>query len=213
VSCHDQAAYAPPGAHGDAEAAVTAGMAVRAARASVFAAMCVLLAALGHVMMSGTPLPRPALAVAFAVTASGSWAFARRERGPVTVIGAAAAVQGLLHVAFALAQPHEVLQHAAAPRPAHGPHSGVSGMLAAHLLAALLSAVWLGRGERAVFRLLRAAARRLLAPVLPALSARPPAPPAAPAWRATESGRTPRRLLLVRTIPSRGPPAARTAVA
>lgn len=53
------------------------------------------------------------------------------------------------------------------------------GMLAAHLLAAALCGLWLAYGERAVFRLLRAAAARLAAPLrmllaLPVPGARPP---------------------------------------
>jgi hypothetical protein len=81
-------------------------------------------------------------------------------------------------------------------------------MVAAHLLAALLSAVWLSGGERAVFRILRAAARRVLAPALRTLRPRSPATPTIPATRATRSDRAPRQLLLARSDPSRGPPVA-----
>lgn len=39
------------------------------------------------------------------------------------------------------------------------------GMFAAHLVAAVLCGLWLAHGERAVFRILRAAASRLVAPL------------------------------------------------
>ncbi len=41
---------------------MTAGWGLRTVRAAVFAVVCVLLAALGHVMMSGSQVPAWALA-------------------------------------------------------------------------------------------------------------------------------------------------------
>ncbi|MGP3969749.1 hypothetical protein [Streptomyces sp. 6N223] len=86
-----------------------------------------------------------------------------------------------------------------------------SGVLAAHLLAALLCGLWLAHGERAAFRLLRVLAGWLVAPLR--LSLAPPAPPARPLLRArrTPSDRAPRRLL-VHAITSRGPPAGAAVV-
>ncbi|MFG2671176.1 hypothetical protein [Streptomyces sp. NPDC048445] len=51
-----------------------------------------------------------------------------------------------------------------------------TGMLAAHLLAALVCGVWLARGERAAFQTLRAFAGWLLAPLHPLRTAPLPAP-------------------------------------
>nr|WSS66290.1 hypothetical protein OG284_36270 [Streptomyces sp. NBC_01177]WSS73254.1 hypothetical protein OG491_35665 [Streptomyces sp. NBC_01175] len=51
-----------------------------------------------------------------------------------------------------------------------------SGMLAAHVLAALVCGVWMARGERAAFQTLRAVAGWLLAPLHPLLTAPLPAP-------------------------------------
>ena len=97
--------------------------------------------------------------------------------------------------------------------PGHMDHAGQVmggsssfGMLGAHLLAALLCGLWLAYGERAAFRILRAVAGRLAAPLrlllaLPVPADRPRLRP-----RRRRSGRTPRLLLLVHAITSRGPP-------
>ncbi|MEU8436271.1 hypothetical protein AB0F18_25885 [Streptomyces sp. NPDC029216] len=70
----------------------------------MFAAVCVLLAVTGHVLMSGTAVPWWAMLPAFAVTATGAWALADRERGLLAVTTATVAVQGLLHAGFSLTQ-------------------------------------------------------------------------------------------------------------
>lgn len=83
-----------------------------------------------------------------------------------------------------------------------------SGMLAAHLLAALLCGLWLAHGERGAFRILRALAAQLLAPLR--LVLRLPAPPHRPRVRARREARARRlrRLLLAHVLVSRGPPPA-----
>ncbi|TDC63072.1 hypothetical protein [Streptomyces hainanensis] len=181
-----------------------AGRALRAARAAVFAALCVLLAAWVHVMMSGVAVAGWALSSALAGVGGGAWLFAGRERGPVAVMGATLAVQAALHVLFSAGRadaataptdPHTVAPHDALrlvtqagfdPHAAHLPHTaqelgGGVGMQTAHVLVALASAVWLWRGERAVFGLLRRAASGVLRPVLcPPSRSTPPEPPAVP---------------------------------
>ncbi len=77
---------------------------LRALRAAMFAALCVLLAATGHLLMSGAPVPWWALSVAFPGTAATAWALAGRERGLLAVTAAAVAVQAVLHAGFTLAQ-------------------------------------------------------------------------------------------------------------
>lgn len=237
---------------------MTSGWCSRTVRAAVFAAVCVLLAALGHVLMSRTAVPGWALAAGAAATGVTAWLLAGRERGPWLVGSVAVAAQAALHSLFAFAQAlvHPdpsgggsllerglgnllMRQHAAPLSPGGGrghgmsggtggetvgsPHSAYSahadhsmaadgmsstGMLAAHLLAALVCALWLARGERAAFRILRAFAGRLFAP-LRGLLLRLPAPPDRPRVRARRAGqgRMPRRLLLAHTITTRGPPA------
>ncbi|MET9683213.1 hypothetical protein [Streptomyces coeruleorubidus] len=257
---------------------MTAGWCSRTLRAAVFAAVCVLLTSLGHVMMSGTSVPWWAMAAGAAVTGGTAWHLAGRERGPVLVGSVTVAAQAALHLSFsfaqALAHPEPTgskslvqqwlgyllcgspsgpgAEHDAMPTSMssmdhgmgathsmgsmdHGmgaahsmglmDHMGAtpsldhgmggmssSGMLAAHLLAALLCGLWLAHGERAAFRILRALAGWLVAPLRLILQL--PAPPHRPRVRARRgrSERTPRQLLLTHTITSRGPPAG-TAVA
>ncbi|MFF7730068.1 hypothetical protein [Streptomyces sp. NPDC008001] len=76
----------------------------RALRAAVFAAVCVLLAALGHAVMSGTTVPWWAVAVALCGTGSAAWFLAGRERGPLLITLATVGAQTGLHFFFGLAQ-------------------------------------------------------------------------------------------------------------
>ncbi|MFJ9559325.1 hypothetical protein ACIRQQ_04680 [Streptomyces fuscichromogenes] len=220
---------------------MTAGWCARTIRSAVFAAVCVLLAALGHVLMSGNRVPGWALAIALALTGTLGWALSGRERGLTLVVSAAVGAQTALHSGFSAAQ---AWTSGMAPMgSAHmdmagnmaamnmGPmHMGAApadpveylgfgtggtastGMFAAHLVAALLCGLWLGHGERAAFRIVRAVAGRLVAPLrlLLALPATPERP--RPRLRRRRSDRAPRLLLLVHAITSRGPP-VRTAVA
>ncbi len=82
-----------------------------------------------------------------------------------------------------------------------------TGMLAAHLLAAVLCGLWLAYGERAAFRVVRAVAARLWTPLR--LLLRPAAPAHRPRLRVRRrrEHRAPRRLFLAHAITSRGPPA------
>ncbi|MFF6953213.1 hypothetical protein ACFZAD_31800 [Streptomyces iakyrus] len=216
---------------------MTVGWCARAIRAAVFAAVCVVLAALGHVMMSGDHVPPSTLLAGWVVTGAAGWCLAGRERGPSLVVGIAVAVQTALHSAFSLGPPapsapgahspdmpsmshgmgsmsHDMsagAMEAMSPHAGHVPGGDSSlGMLAAHLLAALLCGLWLGHGERAVFRLLRAVGSRLAAP-LRLLSALPVPPPPPVRRRRRPANRSPRRLLLVHAITTRGPPAGAAA--
>ncbi|MFE7811856.1 hypothetical protein ACFU5P_07735 [Streptomyces sp. NPDC057433] len=244
---------------------MTAGGCSRALRAAVFAAVCVLLTSLGHVMMSKTAVPWWAMAVGAAATGGTAWRPAGRERGPALVGSLTVAAQAVLHAWFSLTQAavhpetsrggtlvrrwldhlvggshggpgaeRETMPASMGPTQhptgalhsmasadhtgaAHFPDHGTggmssTGMLAAHLLAALLCGLWLAHGERAAFRILRVLAGRLVAPLR--LILRLPEPPHRPRVRARRgrSGHAPRRLLLTHVIISRGPP-VETAVA
>ncbi len=91
-----------------------------------------------------------------------------------------------------------------------------TGMLAAHLLAALLCGLWLAHAERSAFRLLRAFAHRLWVPLrlLFALSAlfAPTARHPRPYLPRDFGAPLLRGRLLAHSLTSRGPPAG-TAVA
>ncbi|MFE3741341.1 hypothetical protein [Streptomyces sp. NPDC059134] len=76
----------------------------RVVRAAMFAATCVLLAALGHVHMSGAAVPWWAMIAASAATGAAAWALAGRERRLPTVLSTTVAVQAVLHAGFSLAQ-------------------------------------------------------------------------------------------------------------
>ncbi|WP_030680750.1 hypothetical protein [Streptomyces rimosus] len=260
-----------------------AGRLLRGLRAGVFAAVCVLLAALGHALMSDAPVPVWVVLGAVAVTACGAWCLAARERGPLFVTALTLTAQAALHTAFSFGQSVAagmtatgtaagtggeqaslaqrwaaslVCGMAGRPMPQHdaermlydvglgrrygeamaathgmagmhGAHDmagaqhmhdmpgipgmgamggSMTGMLAAHVLVALLSAWWLCGGERAAFRVVRAVSVRLFVPLLLVLRTVLPEPPR-PARPVRREPRRPlRRLLLVHVIWLRGPP-------
>ncbi|MDT0449968.1 hypothetical protein [Streptomyces hesseae] len=70
----------------------------------MFAAVCVLLAALGHAVMSGTTVPWWAIAVALTTTGGCAWFLAGRERGPLLITLATVGAQTGLHSFFTVAQ-------------------------------------------------------------------------------------------------------------
>lgn len=173
-------------------------------RAGVFAAACVLLAACGHVLMAPAPVPPQTLLLVWAGATAGAWCAAGRERGPVAVGLLTVGTQALAHWAFSLGQ--SAAHHASHGMPPDGPPAAGSGMTAAHGLVALIGAWWLWGGERAVFRLLRAASARLFRP----LALRPTATPPAPAPLRGDLPESPPptgELLLGHVIWLRGPPA------
>jgi len=216
---------------------MTTGWGVRALRAAVFASVCVLLAALGHTLMSGAAVPWWTLVAGALATSGVGWCLAGRERGLPLVVSVVVVAQGGLHAVFEvvgrdsrvgdpmagedaatvhMSPDHMSLDHMGAahtgmhhPMPmAHDMDGGASlGMFAAHTLAALLCGLWLGHGERAAFRILRAVAGWLAAPLRVVLFL--PAPPVRPRPRPrrARSDRAPRLRPLVHSLTSRGPPA------
>ncbi|WP_158621457.1 hypothetical protein [Streptomyces triticirhizae] len=201
---------------------------LRATRAAVFSALCVVLAISSHTAVSGDAVSWRLLLVVFLGVWVGVWSFTERERGPVAVIAATLGVQLLLHGAFSAGHALQAARlHAAhaghrmagtgmadtgtagpsaagAVAPGHGLVDGPASMVAGHLAVALLSAVWLWWGERALFGLLRWAAHRVLGP--PPRPVNPPTPVDAGAARPT-ADRPPPPPGWERPIESRGPPA------
>ncbi len=229
---------------------------LRALRAAMFAALCVLLAATGHMLMSGAAVPWWALSFGFAATAGTAWSLAGRERGVLAVTVTAVAVQTVLHSGFSLAQSlvppagpavtalsaspagtagaeaaghthhalHATAAAVSAPAAVHMAGGGhlagagheasampvllmsPAGMVVAHLLAAVLCGLWLAHGERGLFRVVRAVAARLRAPLRLLLHAVAPAHRPRPRVRRRRRTRAPRQLFLVHAITTRGPP-------
>lgn len=209
----------------------------RALRAAVFAAVCVVLASLAHVMMSGSYVPAWSLSAGLVVTGAAGWCLTDRERGLPLTTTVVVAAQAVLHSAFSLAQsasgesPATITNMTmdsmptgsmdmghmttsdmdSMPMGASADGTPSTGMLVAHLLAALLCGLWLAHGEKAAFRILRVVVGRLAAPLrLPLALPTPLARPRIRRYR-FHSERAPRLLLLVHAITSRGPP-AQTAV-
>ncbi|GAA3890552.1 hypothetical protein [Streptomyces sedi] len=192
---------------------------LRATRAAVFSALCVVLAISSHTATSGDSVSWRLLPVVWAGIWIGVWSFTERERGPVAVIAATLGTQLLLHGAFSLGHAVNAARLSPAPHAGHaapGGHlapavdsghgllDGSWAMTVGHVVMALVSAVWLWRGERALFALLRWAAHRVLGP--PPRPARPPGPAAPAGLGPTREGPL-APLACPRPLGSRGPPA------
>ncbi|WP_435225628.1 hypothetical protein [Streptomyces sp. Tue6028] len=131
--------------------------AVRILRAAVFAVLCVLLAAGGHLLATGAaPLVWVQVAGFVPVFASGCL-LGGRERTLAGIAGATLATQGGLHLMFHAAEPHRT---AMAMQAMHGmkmshAHALTPHATAVHLGAAAVLTWWLRRGEAALWSLLR----------------------------------------------------------
>ncbi|MZE72533.1 hypothetical protein, partial [Streptomyces sp. SID5789] len=109
----------------------------RFVRAVLFAAVCVLLAALGHSLMSGAAVPWWAAGAGLGGTAGAAWCVAGRERGLPAVVGLSVAAQTVLHRAFA------AIPAPSAPAPSSVPGGG--GMAQPHMDAGHMN-VGVGHG-------------------------------------------------------------------
>ncbi|WP_433421104.1 MFS transporter [Microtetraspora malaysiensis] len=172
---------------------------LRLARAAAFSVVCVGLGVFAHRFAGGTGPTSGALAVGGAVVMAVSAVLAGRERSRATITGLLAAAQLFLHLLLGRAALPDGL-----PAPQHTHRLGVdAGMVAAHLVATLVTGWWLARGETAVWSLLRrlgASALRLLTPAATPAAPHVPLPRAAAA-PAPLTGRT-----LRHTLVRRGPP-------
>lgn len=202
----------------------------RLARAAIFAAVCVVTTALGHSMMSGAAPSAGTVAGAFAAATGGAWWLTGRERGAPAVTGSTIITQFVLHTFFSLTQAPSAMGSAPGTGGAHGmagmghahhamhtlPMSGASsahgwttGMVLAHTLAALVCGLWLWRGEAAAFRLGRALAAFVFAPLRRARLTLARTAPGLPPGRIVTAPRTQRlrRSPLLHIVSRRGPPA------
>jgi hypothetical protein len=95
---------------------------LREARAAIFAALCVLVAALGHGAFSAGGIPAWALGTATVALFLGARLFTRRERGFTAILAAMALIQVGLHFFF------EDAQRNMAAASATGSMSSMAGM-------------------------------------------------------------------------------------
>lgn len=148
----------------------------RLIRAGVFAAVCVGVSAVGHASQSEHELSAQGALVGFAMMFAAGWALSTRERGGAAITAWMLWGQLALHFVFsAVPEPGPHPSHPGAALTAAAAADASAGMLAAHVAAALVCAVWLRRGEAAAFTLAHAL-RTLLAGALWLLGPFPTAP-------------------------------------
>ncbi|HZE30461.1 MAG TPA: hypothetical protein VE198_03375, partial [Actinoallomurus sp.] len=131
----------------------------RAARSVVFATVCVGLAITGHIMVSHAPVPAPAAAGGLVALTVIGIALTGTERSLATILTGLLGGQFMLHAVFTAAQQGQHLAHGHAMTSSS---SGATAMTFAHVAAAVVSAWWLRRGERAVWDLARRIASALM---------------------------------------------------
>ncbi|MFB4282784.1 MULTISPECIES: MFS transporter [unclassified Nonomuraea] len=130
----------------------------RLARTAAFAAVCVTLAALAHVLGGGSA-PEPGVAaLGLAGVAALGLAFCGRERSAGTINLVLVGAQLGLHELFAGDGAAYVSVHG----HAQGGLAVNAGMLLTHLTATVITGLWLSRGEAALWSLLRRLGRRLV---------------------------------------------------
>lgn len=192
--------------------------ALRTTRATVFAAVCVMLAAAGHAA-AGETATLWGMGLGFAGVLAVAWVLTGAERSLATIGGGLLGGQFVLHSLFVSLTPRPggggaAMHHAMAASPSAGSGHGGAAMTLAHVVAAVVAAWWLRRGERAVWALARRAATLASRPFRALLSLLNPAAVAAPAapvrlrtsfaW--VRPGRSPLRHSVIR----RGPPSCST---
>lgn len=200
---------------------------LRASRAALFTALCVLLSAASHVLLSGTGLPVPTVAAVAAGVFVLAYALAGKERGFGHIAALLVPLELAADTLFTTGQQScfgadghpvpgaltalcggSVGASFAPSAPVGGPGTASWLLLAAHLSVGLLAAAWLRRGEAALGRLLGAVAAVAFRPLLLAVAAAgAAADPAAPALAPARHARVPgARPLLLHSVIRRGPP-------
>ncbi len=181
---------------------------LRLARAAAFTAVCLGLGVVAHLFSGGVVAPG-ALALGLPVVFAAALPLSGRERTLRAILPLLAALQVALHVLFALSSPpssasHVLAGHAMAGHAMAGhAHAGPGfGMLLGHGWAVVLTALWLARGEAALWALLRRLAVRLTR------IAADPAPPVftLPASPHPDGARLPRSVAPLHCVTRRGPP-------
>jgi hypothetical protein len=182
----------------------------RAARAVVFATVCVGLAITGHMMAARAPVPPVAVVGGLAVMITVGVALAGTERSLPTILAGLLGGQFMLHALFAAAQHGQHLGHGAAMAPSS---SGGGTMALAHVVAAVVSAWWLRRGERAAWALARRIAAAVVRPARTLRQALLPLRSAPRRWAVPARSAAPRCGFLRHVVVRRGPPSCPAALA
>ncbi|MFC4110998.1 MFS transporter [Nonomuraea zeae] len=158
--------------------------------------VCLGLGMAAH-LLGGAAVAPPAALGALGLACAAAFPLSGRERPLAVILPLLAAVQVVMHLLFSLS-------HAASPQELAGHlHSGLVpglGMLVTHGWAIGLTALWLARGEAALWALLRRLAVRLLVIWLPLLTT----PFSTPLW--TAEPRALRPAVLRHVVSRRGPP-------
>jgi hypothetical protein len=130
---------------------------MRLVRAAAFTLVCVSLTLLAHEIASREPVPGWTAGVGAAIVFGMAATLGGYERSLATILSGLLGGQFGLHVLFAAAQPN-VPAHLGHAQPAVSATEAAQsgwGMTLAHVAAALMSAWWLRRGERATWSLAR----------------------------------------------------------
>ncbi|MBG0817749.1 MFS transporter [Planomonospora sp. ID82291] len=178
-------------------ASVPASVPFRLARAAVLTAVCLGLSTAAH-RFAGGAVSAPGAAGGTALAFAAALAAAGRERPAAVILPLLAGLQAALHLLFSLSHPMPSAEAAGHV------HSGLVpglGMLVVHGWAVGLTALWLARGEAALWALLRrlpVRLRLLAAYAVPDLTPFFAVPAAEPA--------PPRPAGLRHAMPRRGPP-------
>ncbi len=169
----------------------------RLARASVAAASATALGAAGHALAGGDVPPLGVLVAALALLGP-AWLLAGRERGWIPIAAAQLAGQQAVHAGLEATGgmgmtgglvPHDL-------------------MLQLHVVAAVLVAGWLRRGERRTWEVARRAARAVAAWLRRVLAPRPRPAVAVAATTGRPALFAPATAVLRHTLGRRGPPRA-----
>ncbi|GLZ08834.1 hypothetical protein Acsp03_63000 [Actinomadura sp. NBRC 104412] len=186
-----------------------------------FATVCVTLASVGHELTSTAEIPLWAMLAGFAGVLAVTLVLAGHERSLATILGGLLGGQFALHSLYAAATSPALPvtdpgtgHHAVAEIPGH--ESGLS-MTLAHVAAAVISAWWLRRGERAAWSLARRVADLADRPVRALLAlfadVEPPALPARTVLIPAVGETSTVGLILRHLVVRRGPPTRSRALA
>jgi hypothetical protein len=156
---------------------------VRALRAVVFTAVCVLLTTLGHGLSAGAAPAAASVLTGGALLLVLAWYLASRERSLAQLLTGVLAAQVGMHLLFSAVTATETTAvaeanlgsaahpgHELAPVAVQSGESLTIAMLLAHLAAGLVAAWWLRQGETAVWELSRSLAAVAAVPFFRLLS-------------------------------------------